>query len=159
MCLSVKSYNPSESVIQTYKARTMLAMYMPVLVFDDIKLCNQVGVYKNSNGNNEGLFDSESGYLQSLQPKNNLPQQMNTNQFAIYPNPANGSITIAYSLEKSEMGNVVIYDILGRERMNINLSDEVNKVMANLETFELGIFSYQFFINGIPTLSGKILKD
>jgi hypothetical protein len=108
MCLSVKSYNPSESVIQTYKARTMLAMYMPALVFDDIKLCNQVGVYKNGNANNEGLFTNESSYLQNLQPQLKADNATIVNDFIYYPNPTENELIVKYSSLNTETATIRI---------------------------------------------------
>jgi Secretion system C-terminal sorting domain len=158
MCLSVKSYNPSESVIQTYKARTMNGMFEPAAVYDDIKLCNSVGVYKNSNGNNEGLFDGESDYLQNLQPaKDKL--QISEGDIALYPNPANTQITIAYHLLNGEEGKLIIYEMLGRERMAIELTSSANKVIADVSNLEMGLFTYKYFVNNESRSTGKLLIE
>ncbi|MBK8330492.1 MAG: hypothetical protein IPL09_13750 [Bacteroidetes bacterium] len=36
-----------------YKARSLNAMYNPAILYDDIKICNNVGVYKNGSDNEE----------------------------------------------------------------------------------------------------------
>ena len=40
-----------------YKARSLFAMYEPTSMFDDIAICNSIGVYKTENsGNSKGIL-------------------------------------------------------------------------------------------------------
>ena len=72
---SVLSVSSALSAVQTnstavYKARALYAMYAPASMFDDIKICNAVGVYKNGGGNDEpqkGIFDDENVFLKGGQ--------------------------------------------------------------------------------------------
>ncbi len=143
-----------------YKARTLNAMYSPASMFDDIKLCNNVGVYKtnNTSGNTKGIFDAENSYLKSLLPNSKIPI-LSTNKFNIYPNPASTQITIAYEMKYNEAGLVIIYDIVGRERMKIDLKASVNKIILNVTNLERGIYTYKYISNNFQKETGKFLIE
>jgi hypothetical protein len=159
MYLSVKSYNPSESVIQTYKARTMNGMFEPAAVYDDIKLCNSVGVYKNGGGNNEGLFDGESGYLQSLQPQLKAENETIVNDFIYYPNPTENELIVKYSLLKDEKATIKIYDVLGREMISFEAKLNSTKQSIDVSFLPTGVYTIQFQTTNQVKQSGKFLKQ
>lgn len=48
--------------LAVYKARFLNALIAPGTQYDDIKLCNQAGVYKNGGGSSKGLFDDENDF-------------------------------------------------------------------------------------------------
>jgi hypothetical protein len=139
-----------------YKARMLYALYNPASMFDDISLCNSIGVYKNGGGS--GLFDDENNYLKSLKPKQN--DLVNSeNQFILYPNPASTTVTIGYKLQPSEKGDVIVYDLLGRAQMKIDLDYNINKVSVNILSLPQGIYTYKYFVNNVQKEAGKLLIE
>jgi hypothetical protein len=139
-----------------YKARMLYALYNPASMFDDITICNSIGLYKNGNGN--GLFDDENNYLKSLKQKSSILAN-SENQFILYPNPASSIITIGYTLQPNEKGDVVVYDILGREQIIINLDYNINKVSVNISSLAQGIYSYKYVVNNVQKQAGKLLIE
>jgi hypothetical protein len=144
-----------------YKARTLFSMYNPANMFDDIAMCNAIGVYKQENNNNDkkGIFDEENTYLQSLKPKENVLVSLSENKFILYPNPANANINIKYQLNSNQIGNVVICDLLGRQRMIINLASDIIHVTANINSLETGVYIYKYIVNYNLVETGKLLKE
>jgi hypothetical protein len=141
-----------------YNARGLYGMYEPAFNFDDINLCNAVGVYKNGSGNNEGLFDGENNYLTGLQPKV-ISNKMEVNAFEIYPNPSSMQIIISYKLTEHQSGKFILYDILCIEKINIDLNDRVNKVVVNVSNLRQGLYTYKFTDGSKLNTTGKLLID
>ena len=140
-----------------YKARSMWATYEPAFMYDDIKLCNNPGVYKNR-GNNNGLFTKENEYLKSLKRNEAIPI-LGFGDFIIYPNPANNIINIKYNIKENEKACVIIYDIVGRERLKINLKSNINQVSININTLETGIYCYKYLVENNTTHTGKLIIE
>jgi len=143
-----------------YKARALYAMYNPASMFDDITICNAIGVYKNGNsGNSKGIFDNENAYLKSLKPKENLLTNNGEHAFMLYPNPATTTVTIAYELNQNEKANVIVNDILGREQMKIDLHPAHNIVSINVSLLRQGIYIYKYLVNNRQEKTGKLLIE
>ena len=142
--------------------RLLYALYNPLAQFDDIALCNIIGVYKNGGSNAtetvRGIFDEENAYLRSLKPKGILPV-VSENNFSLYPNPASTTISIAYLLKSNEKGNVFIYDILGREQLNIDLHYTASKVSASISSLQTGIYTFKYHVNNIQREAGKLIIE
>ena len=78
---------PYQEGSAVYKARTLNAIFNPTQMYDDIKICNNTGVYKtNNNGNTQGLFGGENDYLKNLKPNDNNVV-LSLNEINVYPNP------------------------------------------------------------------------
>ncbi len=144
-----------------FKARSLITNYYPSSMFDDLKLCSDVGIYKQTttnNSNTKSIITRENEYLQQVK------QHMDTKLayptiFSINPNPTNSQIIISYRIKPNEEGQLIIYDILGRERMTIYLQSKNDKAVVGLNDFEQGIFIYKYFVNNIQIESGKLLKE
>jgi immune inhibitor A len=65
--------------------------------------------------------------------------------FQNYPNPFNPSTTIKFSLAESEFVNIIVYDLLGKEVVNL-VSGQVEKgkhqIVWNAKNFSSGIYFY-----------------
>jgi hypothetical protein len=79
--------------------------------------------------------------------------------FMIYPNPTSTSINIRYQLKQLQIGIVKIYDLLGRERLSIDLSSDVNIVSLNVNALETGVFVYKYSVDNKTVHTGKLLKE
>ncbi len=173
MYLSVQSFNPCISVIQTncpyvngtavYKARTIYASINPGIDYNDLTICNAVGVYKNNNG--KGLFDDENTLLNNMISgngnivKNHVNKSIYTDGVKLYPNPASDNITIDYRLNANETAVLRIYDMLGIERMKIDLQPNINKVIIKITSLETGVYSYKYTVNNIQNSTGKLIIE
>jgi len=130
----------------------------PLFDYNDLALCNAAGVYKNNTGG--GIFDDENNGLNAMFNSINNSKHQNIilgeSMFKIYPNPASTFITIAYELNKSEKGEVVFYDMIGREKIRLQLSSMSNHLLININYFMQGIYTYKYFVNNRIKSTGKI---
>ncbi len=144
-----------------YKARMINASMNPLVDYNDLLLCNAAGVYKNTTGT--GLFDEENSWLNSISNStiNNvvdkvMNQTIQENKFEIYPNPASTVLKIAYQLNEYENGELILFDIIGKEQLRISLSNKSNNVIVNIQNLFKGIYTYKYVINNISKSTGKI---
>jgi len=73
---------------------------------------------------------------------------------AAYPNPANTTCNIIFSLSGSSMVNVALYDLSGRKVLtaldNTVLSDGRYKVPVDVTKLANGIYTYTVIVDGVP---------
>jgi hypothetical protein len=141
-----------------YKARTLNAIFNPTQMYDDIKICNHVGVYKMANeGNNtKGLFENESNYLQNLKPNyNNVV--LNFNDLKVYPNPADNILNIQYNITANAI--FTIMDMTGRKVIETNLSDKSNYAIIDVSKLTTGVYIYQLSNDKMVLKSDRIIIE
>ena len=147
---------PYQEGSAVYKARGLNAMFNPTVQYDDIKICNNVGVYKNSNESNaNGLFGSENSYLKNLKAKES--QLLTDNDVKVYPNPANTSLNIAYNIRQDVQ--FVIVDLLGRILLNTTLSKDANHALININSLQYGVYIYKMINDSIMLKTGKLIIE
>jgi hypothetical protein len=66
----------------------------------------------------------------------------------LYPNPAQNSCTYEASLEDTQTGFIMMYDLNGRLLKSHQLIIGQNKVEMDLSAFSNGIYMYKIIING-----------
>ncbi|MBK6329810.1 MAG: T9SS type A sorting domain-containing protein [Bacteroidetes bacterium] len=64
---------------------------------------------------------------------------------------------MAYELSKNQKGLVIVYDILGREQMKIDLHSDNNKVSINVSLLKQGLYTYKYLVNNRQQITGKLL--
>ena len=102
-----------------------------------------VGISFNGKAPDLGAFESGI-FTKIIETKNNLPEGFSLNQN--YPNPFNPGTTISFTLNKSGMTDLVIYDMLGREVAKLihqNLSSGEHKISFNAVNIPSGIYIYK----------------
>jgi hypothetical protein len=117
-----------------YKARTMVAHYDPLKVYDDMELCNSTGVYRQAGTGN----------------KPNSPATVNNangSVIGIYPNPSDGLFSLEYKLPIGQAGQVVVYDLLGKPLFNKTLSANSTTTIIDLQGKAQGVYSCKVSIN------------
>ena len=70
---------------------------------------------------------------------------------SIYPNPANRLVNISYSLSKSSTVQILVFDILGKEIMQVlnkNQNGGEYKLNVNTENLSNGIYFVKMIVNG-----------
>lgn len=130
-----------------YKARTIYEEINGGVDFDDWNICHNVGVFKTGNQENTMQID----------PK--ILETITNDGFSLYPNPASNQLTIDYALNEGEEGKILMYDVLGRECMQIQLSNSINRVTLSVNTLHNGVYLFRYYKNNIPVKSGKWIKE
>lgn len=77
-------------------------------------------------------------------------------EFRIYPNPNNGQMTLGYTLEESEKGEVNFYNAIGQHVLTQTLKEGVNLMSVNLNNVSSGVYSVVGVVNGEIRLSEKV---
>ncbi|MDD5569541.1 MAG: T9SS type A sorting domain-containing protein [Bacteroidales bacterium] len=127
-------------------------------------LNNEFGWSGTYNGN---LFYNTDGTWQNssykgalmMRPvfKKVIPQAVENNDFKnnilVYPNPAKDFINIKNETNEKKL-RIVIFDFLGRERINSIINTDSGNTKINLNDFGEGLYIIQ-----ISDLNGKILKN
>jgi hypothetical protein len=140
-----------------YKARALYAMYAPASMFDDIKICNAVGVYKNGSGNNEdkkGIFDSENNYLRNIKARP-ATTEIASNEILLYPNPSESQLNIRYNFDKDSKLQIV--DMLGIIVKEVFLSKETKQVSLFVNDLAPGVYSYRQIYQNTTLNTGKLI--
>jgi hypothetical protein len=139
-----------------YKARTLNALFNPTQGYDDLKICNSQGVYKTS-GTNQGYYNQESNYLQNLQA-----QKSNANlkgkELIVYPNPTDKEVKIKYDFSNLP-SKIIITDILGRKRKEIDFVGNNNIISMNTSDLEMGIYTIKLIINNKTETTSKLIIE
>ena len=147
-----------------YKARTLNKYIAPGAMYDDLKICNQVGVYKtgNSNSNNGvdkntiSLITQEEKSLSNLKPNvENI--RLKLNDIVLYPNPTPDIVNIRYHTNAES--RIELYDITGRKIMVVQFAGGENKTTIDISEFVNGVYTYKFFVGKSMLKSGKIIKQ
>jgi len=142
-----------------YKARTLNYYLEPGAMYDDMKACNAVGVYKqggtqtNSTPSLITKEEQELSHLKQSLENINLKQ----NEFVLYPNPTDGIVNIRYNT--NENSRIELFDMAGRKIKVILFISGYTKSQISLEDIVTGVYSYKFYVGEKLNKSGKILKN
>ena len=146
-----------------YKARTLNYYFEPGVMYDDMKACNAVGVYKQGNnicssgGNGKSGITIEDEVLANIKP-NIESMQIKQDDLIVYPNPGKDIFNIRYTTR--EESRIIIKDMTGRTIMIVLLTGGENtKAVISLEEFAAGIYTYTQVVNGIAINTGKLIKE
>jgi len=124
-----------------YKARSLYAIYQPLMTYGDIDLCNDNGVF---DAENNFLMDTTQvgttygSQLRQLKPDDNM--------FFIYPNPSKGKITVGYC----KGGIMEIKGATSRELLSIKLPEvkQMTRVQIDLSSLYSGLYICRYLIDG-----------
>ncbi|MBK7763794.1 MAG: hypothetical protein IPI46_10560 [Bacteroidetes bacterium] len=146
-----------------YKARTLNYYLEPGAMYDDMKTCNAVGVYRTGDTSNNGESYTKSHIrIESnllTQIKSNIENvRLKHNELIVYPTPTNEILNIRYSEGKES--RFVISDITDRIIMTILLpSGENNKTEIIIGALSAGVYNYKQVVNGVVKHTGKLIKE
>ena len=146
-----------------YKARTLNYYFEQGVMYDDMKACNAVGVYKQGNnigstgGNGKSGITMEEELLANIKPNAEI-MQIKQDDLIVYPNPGNDIFNIRYTTQKES--RIIIKDMTGRTVMIVLLpGGESTKAAISLEKFSAGIYTYTQVVNGVSINTGKLIKE
>jgi hypothetical protein len=143
-----------------YKARSIYSRYAPAAIFNNLKMCNEVGIYKtnNINNNNNSNFTKEIEYLKTLKVKTAVVNNNGT-VVKVYRNPATDLLTVEYYLPNNISATFTLLDINGREILSKNLNATLNTSTINISQYARGIYMYKIKDSiGLVTI-GKIILE
>ena len=72
-----------------------------------------------------------------------------------YPNPVNESVNFNYNLNSN--GFVTIHDVTGKQIVNLELVQGIEKVTYNTSALNNGIYFYNIYVDGIKTETNKFI--
>lgn len=131
-----------------YKARTLYALWLQQ-DYNDIDICNNVGVYKGA----KGLFDEENEALKNVQLKD-FEQKV-----ILHPNPTTGIVQVSYYFENGAEGVLRVLDLYGRTVTELPLEAGKTKAVFNICNHASGMYYYHVLVNGEQISSGKLLLN
>lgn len=134
-----------------YKARSLNTMQYPTKNYNDIGLCNAVGVYKNG----KGLFDDEEAYLDSLLNTNSR----NISKIKLYPNPVGTELNIAFSTPTESNGLFELFDMAGRAVFSKPIPKGMVNIKMALPDLANGLYTYRINYNSGELYYGKLIKE
>jgi Secretion system C-terminal sorting domain len=83
-----------------------------------------------------------------------LPEQ----NFSIYPNPASNTLNVInYNYTLNKNCTLIIYDIMGKQVLAINLNNDKNKTIISLAELNTGIYNYKISDGNILKLNDKLI--
>jgi hypothetical protein len=101
---------------------------------------------QNKNGTNPY---TEEDNLISGQGDNVIKKSTNGNEFIIYPNPifSNSNLTIEYLLHNHGIAIVEIFDVVGAQVMQTEISSDVKRVSFNIGNLSPGVYKLKITQN------------
>lgn len=136
-----------------YKARTLYSMFVPNLQYDDLVICNNLGVYKNGTSVLDDINNQLSNHYAGIQTS------AYTHDIKLYPNPANTTVTVSYNLLENETATLKLYNIIGNEVREVKLHWRNNNVSFAVSDLVTGVYIYKYEISGRVISTGKLIID
>jgi hypothetical protein len=148
----------TKSVVQTicpyvngsavYKARGIYAMFVPGVDYDDMEVCNSIGVYKGG----ESLYEKENEVL-------GIINQKPISDLRIYPNPTSEVLTLEFSPQVEMKGELMILDLLGNVIQYHSINSNLNITTVHLKKLNSGIYIYKFVDDNEKIYTGKLVIE
>jgi hypothetical protein len=134
-----------------YKARNLNKLLNPGMQYDNLKICNAVGVYKQYDTTKNSqefstVYNEELNHLSSLLP-NKGKVNINTFNFELYPNPARDIVNIRYNV--NDYCFLEIYDATSRKLKVIQMPACSQKTSISISEFVPGSYTYKFIVGGV----------
>lgn len=140
-----------------FKARMLYMRINPWAHFNDLSICNAVGVYKNGTG----LFDEENAELDNTAQQHGLQviYAVEKNSIKLYPNPATDQVNVSYNVNPYDNSALELLDMQGRHIQTIHLPAYNNKVSFSIAEWSNAVYTYRFVVNGVVKENGKLTKQ
>jgi len=135
-----------------YKARTLAMPYLPSLNFDDLWICNSMGIYKNGNTR----FAEENKLLNGGNTLAAKPAVYDE-QYTVYPNPSSGQLSIAYEGTAERKAVFTLYDMLGN--VILKKTDIGTYVSLEIPNIANGVYTYSITDESHIYKRGKLIIE
>ncbi|NNC85830.1 MAG: T9SS type A sorting domain-containing protein, partial [Bacteroidia bacterium] len=131
---SIANQCPLEGGAAVFMARSMYYLIDRTAHYDDRWLCLQ-----------EGIILREQNV------------DISSNNFNVYPNPANNELTVTYSIEEEETTIFELYDGIGKKLIRSTLDKNDNTIIIDVSNIKNGIYFYKIVSNNKNVKNGKII--
>jgi len=131
-----------------FKARHMYSMFVPNFYYNDLDICNQIGVYKGGTS----MYEQENNLLGDMAKSILLMDELK-----VYPNPTDGQINIAYHINHTETALFTIYNMYGSMVRTLTLDGEKNIITTSLNNLPRGFYTYKCTVTGRILSTGKLI--
>jgi hypothetical protein len=159
MAFSVDSLNPSSSYKLFSSNITYLSSEVPDTCIIQFTIWGPSGGVDYHVGSYFILDDlSLSGTATAVKPNSNIPKEYNLYQN--YPNPFNPSTAIEYSIPKSGLVQLTIYNVLGKKVSTLvdrYEPDGIHHVNFNASNLASGIYFYKLRVNNFTAVKKLML--
>jgi hypothetical protein len=134
--------------MQTILSNNTLLHYKSAQSNKSVILTNSLSVYKNSS---TSPLNEEENMINGL-------KKVEKSNFIIYPNPSSGQITIDFKLLPTEIGVLIICDVLGKELQRLDLSANASR-MTTILNYSKGIYIGKIVVNNKLMEVNKIVVE
>lgn len=162
--LSATDWEDIESIAQecpfvagngVYKARTLLSHLNPLRFYNDLNVCNAVGMYKGGSG----LFEQEDEELFGNTSNNAILKSLVKEAIKLFPNPSDDVVNVSYKISGLNVGMLQIIDIHGRVCKVIQLPSGDNTIPFSIADLSSGVYTYKFIVNKAILNIGKFVRE
>lgn len=139
-----------------YKARSLNFYLQPGAMFDDMKTCNEVGVYKQgstNHGSTKSFITIENEQLANIKSSN--LKKPNEVEILVYPNPANNFVDITYT--NKMQANFRLYNSVGELILIQNLEQNKSKHKIEIKNVSNGMYHYVLEFEDKTKAVGKLI--
>jgi hypothetical protein len=139
-----------------YKARSLNYFLTPGSMYDDMKECNTVGVYKQgdtTHTNTQSLITIENEKLAKLKATSVKLSSLK-NEVYVFPVPANNYINIGYLID--EDATFILYNSIGEKILIDNLNKQNKIQRIDLNNIANGIYNYEVLFSTKLKSIGRI---
>lgn len=138
-----------------YKARSIFSTLNPMGYYNDLNICNYVGMYKGGGG----LFNEENGQLFGSNINNFLVNIIQKENIKLFPNPGNDIIRALYPYAGGKNKILKLFDLHGRIIKEISLPEHCNGFGFSVLDIPSGVYVYKFIVDNTIVNNGKFVKD
>jgi hypothetical protein len=133
-----------------FKARTLYAMFVPGMDYDDMAICNSIGVFKGG----KSLYEIENEMLLGSNEDSKLKY---VDYVKVYPNPATNQINLEVNLKEGEVGEFVLYDLLGNTLQTHTITEQLT--IIELNGLKPGLYIYKYICSNKENYTGKLIIE
>jgi hypothetical protein len=132
--------------LAVYRAR-MLYNNIEPMAWSDRAICNALNLNKNGEEDDGELIDQS------------LLELASQDDIKVFPNPASTQLNIEYNLAETEKAQFLLFDIIGKELLQLHLRPNVHKVSFSMNNQKPGIYIGKYIVNGVVKSTHKIIKN
>jgi Secretion system C-terminal sorting domain len=109
-----------------------------------------------------GLLDSALGGADTTAETTTRTNSLRGTGYSLsdpQPNPAHGSVIVAYSLPTGAKGNLVVCNTSGQTVMTLPVSSFATSLKVNVSSLTPGVYFYTLYADGYPPVTRKMVVE
>jgi hypothetical protein len=130
---------PAATGPAVYKARSLMAMLVPALTYEDDAACAAM-LPPSKGGKNP--YKEEQDLLDGMSAEDENMVTVDLNEFKIYPNPIarQSDLTLLYNIPENDNAICIITDITGKQVSTIDLQGGKRRVVTTISDLSAGVY-------------------